>query len=86
MWRLSTWRGRGYPPPVPKEQRYHHGNLRRAVLDAALSLFAARGSLYFIMRELVRQAGVTHNAPYRHFAGKEELLAALTAEGYKLLR
>jgi AcrR family transcriptional regulator len=75
-----------YPPSVPKAQRYHHGNLRRAILDAALSLFAARGSLDFTMRELARHAGVTHNAPYRHFAGKDELRAALAAEGYELLR
>ncbi len=60
---------------------YHHGNLRRALLDAALALFAERGNLDFTLRELARAAGVTHNAPYRHFAGKAELLAALREEG-----
>lgn len=64
---------------------YHHGNLRRALLDAALGLFAERGSFDFTLRELAREAGVTHNAPYRHFAGKSELLAAIREEGFARL-
>jgi AcrR family transcriptional regulator len=67
------------------ERAYHHGNLRRALLDAALSLFAERGSFDFTLRELARAADVTHAAPYRHFAGKAELLAALREEGAALL-
>jgi len=69
-----------------KETRgYHHGNLRRALLDAALALFAERGTFDFTFRELARAAGVTHNAPYRHFAGRPELLAALREEGLSRL-
>lgn len=64
---------------------YHHGDLRRALLDAALALFSERGGLDFTLRELARRAGVTHNAPYRHFAGKDALRSALAAEGYGLL-
>lgn len=64
---------------------YHHGNLRRALLDAALELFVERGAFDFTLRELARQAGVTHNAPYRHFAGKAELLAALREDGFAML-
>lgn len=64
---------------------YHHGNLRQALLDAALSLFERRGDLDFTLRELARQAGVTHNAPYRHFASKADLRAALTDEGLSRL-
>ena len=65
--------------------RYHHGNLRRALLDAALALFAERNDVDFTFRELARAAGVTHNAPYRHFAGRTELLDALTEEGFAAL-
>ncbi len=65
---------------------YHHGNLRRALLDAALALFAERGHFDFTMRELARAAGVTHNAPYRHFEGRGALLDALAEEGFVLLR
>ena len=51
----------------------------------ALDMFAARGAFDFTLRELAREAGVTHNAPYRHFAGKAELLAALREEGFAAL-
>ena len=64
---------------------YHHGNLRRTLLDTALALFAERGAFDFTLRELARAAGVTHSAPYRHFAGKAELLEALRAEGFAAL-
>jgi len=64
---------------------YHHGNLRRALLDAALVLFVERGAFDFTLRELARKAGVTHNAPYRHFAGKAELLTALREDGFAML-
>lgn len=60
---------------------YHHGNLRRALLDGARALFAERGRFDFTFRELARAAGVTHAAPYRHFEGKAELFAALRDEG-----
>ncbi len=73
------------PMPYARGLAYHHGNLRRALLDAALDMFAARGAFDFTLRELAREAGVTHNAPYRHFAGKAELLAALREEGFAAL-
>lgn len=83
MWLLPTFR----PPrrvAVVTARAYHHGNLRRALLDAALARFAA-GDVDFTLRELARDTGVTHNAPYRHFAGKPELLEALRAEGFERL-
>lgn len=64
---------------------YHHGDLRRALLDKAFELFEQRGNLDFSLRELARHAGVTHNAPYRHFASKAELLEAMTEEGLSRL-
>lgn len=64
---------------------YHHGNLRQELLDAAMRVFGQRGTLDFTLRELAREVGVTHNAPYRHFAGKEELLQALRDEGFRRL-
>lgn len=60
---------------------YHHGDLKRALQRAALALFAERGNFDFTFRELARAAGVTHNAPYRHFAGRAELLASLREDG-----
>lgn len=64
---------------------YHHGNLRRELLDAALRVFDERGSLDFTLRELARAAGVTHSAPYRHFESKGELVAALSDEVFDRL-
>ncbi len=61
---------------------YHHGNLRKALLDAAIALVGEVGPRAFTLREAARRAGVSHNAPYRHFASKDELLAAVAAEGF----
>lgn len=62
---------------------YHHGDLRRALLDAALALVASKGVANLSLRETARAAGVTHNAPYRHFPDKNALLAALAEDGFR---
>jgi AcrR family transcriptional regulator len=64
---------------------YHHGNLREALLEAAVALIGEVGPQSFTLREAARRAGVSHNAPYRHFASKDELLAAVAAEGFERL-
>jgi AcrR family transcriptional regulator len=64
---------------------YHHGDLRRAIVSAAVDLVRETQSVEFSIRELARRAGVSHNAPYKHFADKRELLAAVSAEGFGLL-
>jgi AcrR family transcriptional regulator len=70
---------------APEPRSYHHGSLRRELLDAALRRFTERGTLDFTLRELARDVGVTHNAPYRHFATKAALLDALREEGFARL-
>ncbi|HEY1767702.1 MAG TPA: TetR/AcrR family transcriptional regulator [Terracidiphilus sp.] len=64
---------------------YHHGNLRKALLEAAVALIGEVGPRAFTLREVARRAGVSHNAPYRHFASKDELLLAVAAEGFERL-
>ena len=64
---------------------YHHGNLREALLEAAVALIGESGSKTFTLREVARRAGVTHNAPYRHFQDKDELLAAVGTQGFEEL-
>lgn len=64
---------------------YHHGNLQRAIVNAALEILSETQSTEFSMRDLARRAGVTHNAPYKHFADKRELLAAVSAVGFDRL-
>jgi AcrR family transcriptional regulator len=64
---------------------YHHGHLQQALLDAAIQLIAEAGANGFTLREVARRAGVSHNAPYRHFADRDELLAAVAAQGFREL-
>jgi AcrR family transcriptional regulator len=67
------------------ERPYHHGDLRHAIVKAALEILSETQSLEFSLRELARRAGVSHNAPYKHFADKRELLAAVSAAGFEML-
>jgi AcrR family transcriptional regulator len=71
--------------PPPPERAYHHGDLRRAVLDEALRLIEERGHVDFTLREVARRVGVSHTAPYRHFADKRALLTAITVEAQRML-
>jgi AcrR family transcriptional regulator len=64
---------------------YHHGNLREALLRAAIGLIGEVGPMAFTLREVARRAGVSHNAPYRHFQDKEDLIKAVAEEGYREL-
>lgn len=63
---------------------YHHGNLRQALVEAALTLIAERGPTGFTLSEAAKQADVTPAAVYRHFAGREELLAEVARQGYDI--
>ena len=65
---------------------YHHGDLRRALLQAARALLQEDGADAVSLRELARRAGVSPRAPYRHFASKDALMAALATEGFEGLR
>ncbi len=61
---------------------YHHGDLKRALTEAALALVAEKGPKGFTLTEAARRAGVSAAAPYRHFADKAQLLAAVATEGF----
>ena len=63
--------------PPAKGGRYHHGDLKAALVDAAISLIAERGVREFSLAEVSRRLGVTVAAPYRHFADRDDLLAAV---------
>jgi len=71
---------------VPQKKAYHHGKLRPALLKAAVRLIKESGLEGFTLREVARRAGVSHNAPYRHFRNKNELLAEVAVEGFEQLR
>jgi AcrR family transcriptional regulator len=68
-----------------RRRPYHHGNLREALLQGAVRVIAEVGPAAFTLREVARRAGVSHNAPYRHFRDKDALLAAVAAQGFREL-
>lgn len=65
---------------------YHHGDLRRALLDSALEMLREDGGWQFTLRELARRAGVSHTAAYKHFPDKAGLLSELARVGFQRLR
>ncbi|MFC7897038.1 TetR/AcrR family transcriptional regulator [Streptomyces sp. NPDC057381] len=67
------------------ERAYHHGDLRRAVIAAALDVIAAEGPAALSLRDLARRAGVSHAAPAHHFKDRAGLLTAVAVEGHVLL-
>lgn len=81
MWTVSTSKSSKTEAPG----HYHHGNLRKALLEAGLERLESTQNPEFSLRELTRIVGVSVNAAYRHFASKEALLAAMAAEGFHRL-
>jgi AcrR family transcriptional regulator len=69
-------------PSSRRPAPYHHGDLRRALVEAALALVRERGADGFTLREAARRVGVSQTAPYRHFETKEALLAAVAESGF----
>ncbi|MEM6740804.1 MAG: TetR/AcrR family transcriptional regulator, partial [Pseudomonadota bacterium] len=68
---------------MPK-RGYHHGNLRQALVDAALRLIEEKGPQGFTLTEAAKAAGVTPAAVYRHFEGREDLIAEAARQGYEI--
>jgi len=73
-WRKDQRRG---------ERGYHHGNLKEALLQAALDLIAQKGAAGFTFADAARMAGVSPAAPYRHFRDRDELLASIAQRGFE---
>jgi AcrR family transcriptional regulator len=73
--------------PTPgKGDRYHHGDLRAALIDTAAELIAERGVRGFSLAEASRRLGVAVSAPYAHFADRDDLLAAVAVHAFELFR
>src|SRR5215475_14080011 len=75
--RFMSWTGRG------GRRSYHHGNLREALISAALDLIAQKGPAGFTFAEAARQAGVSAAAPYRHFRDRDALMADVARRGFE---
>ena len=68
---------------MPK-RGYHHGNLKQALVDAALQLIEQKGPTGFTLSEAAKEAGVTPAAVYRHFEGRDDLIAEAARQGYEI--
>src|SRR4029453_17310460 len=73
------------PSPSTDARPYHHGDLPRALLEAAVEAAAEVGAAAVSLRDLARRAGVSHAAPAHHFGDKAGLLTAVATEGFELL-
>ena len=73
-------------PKKKRADRYHHGDLSRALLEEALRTIQARGVEHVTLRTVAQRLGVSQTALYRHFSDKNALLAAVGREGFRLLR
>jgi AcrR family transcriptional regulator len=69
-----------------KPQAYHHGDLRRVLIETALELVTEEQDWTFSLREVARRAGVSHHAPYNHFPERQDLLGAVAVVGFERLR
>lgn len=71
------------PEETSKKRGYHHGNLREALIAAALRLIGEKGPGGFTVAEAARSAGVSPAAPYRHFRDRDELMADVARRGFE---
>jgi len=70
---------------MPKKKTYHHGDLKNALIEAGADILSNEGVSALSLRKVAQKAGVSHAAPYAHFADKQALIAAISTEGYKQL-
>ncbi len=66
-------------------EKYHHGDLKNALISAGIEILAEDGESGLSLRKVASRAGVSHSAPYAHFADKQSLIAAISTEGYRRL-
>ncbi len=67
------------------EKKYHHGDLKNALIEAGIETLSKEGVGALSLRQVARRAGVSHTAPYAHYADKQALIAAIATEGYEKL-
>jgi AcrR family transcriptional regulator len=70
---------------MPKKTPYHHGDLKNALIQAGIEILSKEGMSSLSLRKVARRAGVSHAAPYAHFADKQALVAAISTAGYSQL-
>lgn len=71
--------------PKKPDQTYHHGDLRRVLIDTAVEIISEQGTNDLSLRKTAKRAGVSHAAPYRHFKDKNAILSAVAKEGFEMM-
>src|SRR3982750_3800249 len=82
----TTAKPRRRPARAPAAKPYHHGDLRRVLIDAALQLVSEGGTEAVSVREAARRAGVSPGAPFRHFSSRDALMQAVAEEAQRRFR
>ncbi|HAE58865.1 MAG TPA: TetR family transcriptional regulator [Anaerolineae bacterium] len=70
---------------MPAKKTYHHGDLKNALIRAGVEILAEQGVGGLSLRQVALRAGVSHAAPYAHFADKQSLIAAISTDGFQRL-
>lgn len=70
---------------MPRKKSYHHGDLKNALIEAGADILSKDGVNGLSLRKVAQKAGVSHTAPYAHFADKQALIAAIATDGYRRL-
>jgi len=66
-------------------KKYHHGDLKNALIKAGVEILAKEGVHGLSLRKVAQKAGVSHTAPYSHFSDKQALIAAISTEGFRII-
>ena len=74
------------PGPAKRPASYHHGDLKTALVEHAVAILQSKGPEALTLRGVARAAGVSEAAPYRHFADRRALVAAVAEDGFRRLR
>src|SRR5918992_5387296 len=82
----SSRSGRSAKARRGKSRRYHHGDLRAALVESAIGILQRGGLEALTLRAVARAAGVSEAAPYRHFADRRQLVAGVAAEGFRAMQ
>lgn len=81
IWTVSSFTPENLMTLTP----YHHGDLKNALIQAGIEILSQEGLQALSLRRVARRAGVSHSAPYAHFADKQALIAAISTEGFRQL-
>lgn len=71
---------------MTSKKNYHHGDLKNALIEAGIEILASEGVHALTLRKVAQRAGVSHAAPYAHFADKQALIAAISTAGYQKIQ